>query len=107
MIEQSSEPTVAEKPGGVGCLFVILGINAILIGLLAFSFSQGPYSSREQEVWYRYGSIAFLLAGVILPGVVSCLGSARSQRVMTALIIWMISILMVCVAYALSSSGGV
>lgn len=85
----------------------MLGINALLIGLLAFSFSHGPYSSREQELWYRYGSIGFLIAGAVLPAVALLLGAARYQWAVIALIMWMLAILMACFVYAMFSGGGV
>ncbi|MCE7795381.1 hypothetical protein LWE61_02290 [Sphingobium sufflavum] len=107
IIEQSGEVAVAEKPGGIGCVYVMLGINAILIGLLAFSFSHGPYSSREQELWYRYGPLGFLLAGVILPTIAFRFGVLRSQRAVVGLLIWMIATLMACLIYALFSGGGI
>ena len=76
---------MTEKPSGTGCLLVMLGINALLIGLLAFSFSHGPYSSRGQELWYRYGSIGFLVAGAVLPALALWLGALRSRWAIIAL----------------------
>ncbi len=96
-----------EKSGSSGCALVMIGINALLIGLLAFSFSQGPYSSREQELWYRYGSIGFLLAGAAFPAIALWLGAKRFQWAIVALTGWMIAILMACFVYAMASSGGV
>jgi fatty acid desaturase len=85
----------------------MLAINALLIGLLAFSFSHGPYSSREQELWYRYGSIGFLIAGAILPVIALWFGALRSQWAVIALTTWMIIVLIACFLYALFSGGGV
>jgi hypothetical protein len=104
---EAGEAAVTGKPGGTGCVLAMLGLNALLIGLLAFSFSQGPYSSREQEVWYRFGSIGFLVAGVVLPGIALWFGAMRSQLAITALVVWMFAVLMACVVYALFSGGGV
>lgn len=86
---------------------MVLGINALLIGLLAFSFAWGPYSSPQQELWYRYGSIGFLLAGAVLPATALWLGAMRSQRAIVAIIVWMIAVLAACVVYAFLSGGGV
>lgn len=107
IIKQFGEVGVTEKPSGVGCVSAMLGINAILIGLLALSFSHRPYSSHEQELWYRYGSLGFLLVGVIIPGAAFWFGALRSQRAIVGLFIWMIATLIACLIYALLSGGGV
>lgn len=88
-------------------MLVVLAINAVLIGLLAFSFSHGPYSSQEQELWYRYGSIVFLVAGVILPAIALCFGAMRFQWAVIALTVWMIAVLAAALIYAFFSGGGV
>jgi hypothetical protein len=51
----------------IGCAWALLSVNALLMGLLAASFVQGPYSSGEQELWYRYGSLGFFLAWLLCP----------------------------------------
>ena len=98
---------MTEKPSGTGCMLVMLGINALLIGLLAFSFSVGPYSSRGQELWYRYGSIGFFVAGVVIPAIAMRLRPMRSPSGITAITVWMIAVLSACFIYALRSGGGV
>ncbi|HEX7854949.1 MAG TPA: hypothetical protein VF503_14770 [Sphingobium sp.] len=105
--EQSGEANLVDKPAGIGCVFAMLGINAALIGLLAFSFLHGPYSSYEQELWYRYGSLSFLFIGAILPAVALWFGAGRSQKAVIALLIWMMASLLGCVIYAFFSGGGI
>ena len=90
----------------LGCAWMLLGFNTLLLGFAAASFMQGPYSSREQELWYRYGSLAFFVAGSILPGIV--LFVARSSRILViASIVVMAVILFAFVNYAMLSGGGV
>lgn len=69
-----------------GCVWSMLGVNAVIIGLLTLSYTQGPYSSWEQELWYRYGSLAFLSGGVILPAIAMLLGASRSRKMMGLLV---------------------
>lgn len=88
-------------------MLVMLGINALLIGLLAFSFSHGPYSSRGQELWYRYGSIGFFVAGVVFPAIAMRLRAIRSEWAIIAITVWMIAVFTTCFFYALASGGGV
>ena len=90
----------------LGCAWTLLGFNTLLLGFAAASFMQGPYSSHEQELWYRYGSFAFLVAGSILPGIV--LFAARSSRIFViSSIVVMTVILFAFVNYAMLSGGGV
>src|SRR5437764_11800704 len=74
---------------GIGCAWALLGINAVLMGVLAASFAQGPYSSSEQELWYRYGSLGFFLAGAALPAIALFAGR-RSRCVVIASTAWML-----------------
>jgi|KBSSwiStaDraftv2_1062776.scaffolds.fasta_scaffold04003_2 hypothetical protein len=92
---------------GIGCALSILAVNAVVIGFLASSFAEGPYSSLGQELWYRYGSLGFLLSGVILPAIALLLGASRSRGATIALTIWMMVTLFLCFGYALNSGGGV
>jgi hypothetical protein len=85
----------------------MLGINALLIGLAALSFSQGPYSSTEQELWYRYGSLGFLLGGAIIPAIALLSGARRSALAITLLTAWMFAALFGFLIYAFYSGGGV
>lgn len=91
----------------IGCIAILFGVNALVIGTIALSFGNGPYSSWEQELWYRYGSLGFLFLGVILPAAALALGARRSQVAMTALVMWMLAVLLVCCGYAINSSGGI
>ncbi len=90
-----------------GCAWSMLGVNVLLIGLAALSFSQGPYSSKEQEIWYRYGSLGLLLGGAIIPAIVLLSGARRSPWAITLLTIWMFAAFLAFLIYAFYSGGGV
>jgi hypothetical protein len=85
---------------------VLLAINTVVIGLLTASFVQGPYSSDEQELWYRYGSLAFFLAGSVMPAI-TMFAARRSRAVIAASTAWMLIMLLAFVWFAMISSGGV
>ena len=90
---------------GMGCAWAVLAVNAVLMGLLASSFVQGPYSSNEQELWYRYGSLGFFLAGAALPAIALFL-ARRSRRIIIASTAWMVAILLAFAWFAMMSGGG-
>lgn len=98
---------MTEKPIGTGCVLVMLGINALLMGLLALGFSSMQLFSREQELWYLYGSTALLIAGAILPAITLLFGALRRQWTITALIIWMIAAFIAWLVHIFFSGGGV
>jgi len=98
---------VTDKAQGFGCAVSVIALNTLLMGLLASTFVRGPYSSWGQEVWYRYGSLGFLLFGAILPAVALALGARRSRPLIIALTVWMLATLFFSLAYALMSGGGV
>ncbi|MGB3167322.1 MAG: hypothetical protein WBA68_11160 [Alteraurantiacibacter sp.] len=91
---------------GIGCAWFLLGVNALLMGLLAASFGQGPYSSAEQELWYRYGSLSFFVAGAVLPAV-ALFAFRRLRWVVLASTAWMLAVLLAFVWFAMMSGGGV
>ncbi len=91
----------------VGCAAPLLAVNALLMGLLALSFAFSRYSSFEQELWYRYGSLGFLVCGVVIPASAIWAGARRSKAAMTALVVWMLYVFLAFVFYAMSSGGGV
>lgn len=92
---------------GLGGAAWLIGLNTLLMGLIASSFAVGPYSSWAQELWYRYGSLGFLLSGAILPALALALGARRSRTATKALTVWMIVTLFLCFGYAFGSGGGV
>lgn len=94
------------RVNGIGCAWLLLGVNALLMGLLALSFGQGPYSSAEQELWYRYGSLSFFVVGAILPAV-ALFAFRRSRWVVGASTAWMLIVLFACGWFAMMSGGGV
>jgi hypothetical protein len=102
------EGETQERKGGprIGWALAILGVNTVLIGLITTSFTQGPYSSHEQELWYRYGSLAFLVAGSVLPAI-ALFAAHRSRWVVGASIAWMAATFLAFVWYAMMSGGGV
>jgi hypothetical protein len=104
-VRQRQSPGQESEPR-MGCALAMLGVNTVLIGLATVSFTQGPYSSREQEFWYRYGSLAFFVAGSILPGI-ALFADRRSRVVIGASIAWMAATFLAFVRYAMMSSGGV
>ncbi|TVV75654.1 hypothetical protein FOY91_06500 [Sphingomonas solaris] len=101
------EAPVKDQRAGFGCLLTILVINALLMGLFALGFTQGPYSSREQELWYRYGSIGFLTGGVVLPAYALLLGGKRASWTIVPLTVWMVAALFAFLVYVFYSGGGV
>ena len=97
--------TDARQP--IGCTAVLICANMVLMGLFAASFVQGPYSSPEQEYWYRYGSLAFLFGGAILPGAAALRWGRRSAPLLISLTAWMFVALIAWCLYVLNSGGGV
>jgi len=89
---------------GIGCVVIALAINGLLMGLAALSFARGAYSSAGQELWYRYGSIAFFTTGFVLPAVV--VFYRRSTSVLLITLSWLFANLIAFVAYVGLSSGG-
>ncbi len=85
----------------------MLALNSLIIGLAALSFSQGPYSSREQELWYRYGSLGFLLVGVIVPAIALLSGARRSAWATALLTAGMLAAFVGFLVYVFYSGGGV
>ena len=108
---QSERMATEERGGpnrveGIGCAWALLSVNGLLMGLLAVSFGQGPYSSAEQEFWYRYGSISFFVAGAVLPAV-TLFAVGRSRWVVLASTAWMLAVLLAFLQFAMMSGGGV
>lgn len=85
----------------------MLAINGVLIGLVALSFLQGPYSSDDQQYWYRYKSIGFFIAGVILPAIAAGFGVSKSHKASVVLVVWMIAVVVAFANYDFMSGGGV
>lgn len=94
------------RVGGIGCAWLLLGVNVLLMGLLAISFGQGPYSSGEQELWYRYGSLSFFVAGAVLPAA-ALFAFRRSRWAILASTAWMLAVLLAFIWFAMMSGGGV
>ena len=86
---------------------VMLGINALIIGYFALSFGLGPYSSGEQELWYRGGSLAFLVLGVLLPGGLVILRPEAARKISVTINVWLLIALFAFFPYLLFSGGGV
>jgi hypothetical protein len=92
----------------IGCTGALFAINALLIGLFALVFgTYRGFSSFEQELWYRYGSLGFLFAGVGIPFLALALGARRSGAGLMWVSIWMVLVLAGFLFYAAFSSGGV
>lgn len=103
---QNVEKQVGTDRAGFGCALAVLGVNTLLIGLVTASFTQGPYSSEEQELWYRYGSLAFFVVGSILPAIALFAGR-QSRWVLGASVAWMAATFVAFVWYVMMSGGGV
>ena len=93
------------KVSGVKGAIAALVVNGSLMGLAALSFTQGPYSSQEQELWYRYGSITFVVFGAVIPAAVLTFAKRRPWMII-ALTVWMVAVLFAFLNYALLSGGG-
>lgn len=91
---------------GIGCSWVLLGLNTVLMGLLAATLARGPYSSDQQELWYRYGSLGLFIAGAALPAI-TLIAGRRSFRVVAAATAWMLLTLLAFAWFAFNSGGGV
>ena len=91
---------------GFGCAWLTLSVNAIFIGLLTASFVQGPFNSKEQEVWYRYYSLGFFVAGVVLP-TIAMIVFRRNAKVVLPSTVWMIIVFSCFRGYAMLSGGGI
>jgi hypothetical protein len=81
-------------------------LNTLFMGLLTANFVQGPYSSSQQELWYRYGSLGLFLVGAVLPAFALVYGR-RSFWIVAAATVWMLLILLTFVWFGMMSGGGV
>jgi hypothetical protein len=103
---QNVEKQEETDRAGIGCALAVLGVNTLLIGLVTASFIQGPYSSEGQELWYRYGSLAFFIAGSVLPAI-TLYGGRQSRLVLVGSVLWMAATFTAFVWYVMLSGGGV
>ncbi len=103
---QNVEEQDGTDRAGLGCALAVLGVNTLLIGFVTASFTQGPYSSDGQELWYRYGSLAFFVVGSILPAIALFAG-CKSRWVPSASVAWMAGTFVAFVWYVMMSGGGV
>jgi hypothetical protein len=103
---QNVEPQERTDRTGIGCALAVLGFNALLIGFVAASYMQGPYSSDGQKLWYRYGSLAFFVVGAVVPAI-AIIAARRSRRVLGFSVALMAATLVAFVWYVGMSGGGV
>ena len=96
----------AEAPAGAGCAWAMLSFNAIVMGVVALSFASGPYSSVGQELGYRYGSLAFLTSGALLPAAALIFAPRRTQTMVDALIAWTVMAFFGFAYYVTIAGGG-
>ncbi|WP_129586235.1 hypothetical protein [Sphingomonas montana] len=99
-------PIEQERPRNAGDVWAMLIANVVIIEFLTAGMARGPYSSREQELWYRYGSLGFLFTGVIIPAA-TMLAIRQSRFVVAFLNAWMFAILLGFMWFVAMSSGGV
>ena len=97
------KPVTKNRSDATICMWLAFCISAPILSLTAFSLTQGPYSSPEQELWYRYGSLGFLLCGAVLPAVALLLGARRSRAATISLTAWMAATMFVFFYYACHS----
>ena len=102
--DQQDEITASDARG---CATAFAAFNALVMGLLALSFSSGPYSSPAQELYYRYGSIAFFVFGAVVPGAILIWGPRQSRWIALGLVVWMSVLALAFVNYVFLSRGGV
>jgi hypothetical protein len=107
MVETKETPVARSTPPGWGCATTLAIFNTLFMGLLALSFSIGSYSSWQQELWYRYGSLMFLLIGSLVPVAVLVFSGRQSAKAVIAVTIWMIVALVVWAGFVFNSGGGV
>lgn len=100
------QDTQISGASGIGCAATLVCVNVFFMGLLASTFTRGPYSSAAQELWYRYGSAAFLIGGALLPAGALLL-RRRYPCLVRATTIWMLAALLAFFGYAFMSGGGV
>ena len=86
---------------------LLLGINIVVMGLFTLLFVQGPFSSFEQEVWYRYGSIGFFLIGAAIPLCAVIFARSYVRRHSLATNITLSATTITYLGYLLFSGGGV
>lgn len=103
---EPQNPIEQDRSKMSGCSWTILIVNIVIIGFFTASMAQGPYSSREQELWYRYGSLGFLISGVVLPAAVLFV-IRRSRATVGLLTAWMAAILLGFTWFLAMSGGGV
>jgi hypothetical protein len=98
---------VKDESVASGCAFALIAFNLLVMGLVAFSFTQGPYSSDVQEYWYRYGSLGFMFVGAILPGILLKLYGRQCAFTNQAVVAWELIALLAFFSYLFLSGGGV
>ncbi|MDB5678122.1 hypothetical protein [Sphingomonas bacterium] len=106
-IETKESPVIVSMSPGWGCAAALAIFNTIFMGLLALAFASGGYSSWQQDLWYRYGSLAFVLIGALVPGAILIVRGRRSARAVIAVTLWMIVVLIMWAGFVFNSGGGV
>jgi hypothetical protein len=81
-------------------------VAAIVLGFLVAASISGAYSSREQEIWYRFGFAGLFIAGVVLPAA-ALFVLRRSRMVIRLLNAWMVAALLGSLYFGAISSGGI
>ena len=98
--------SVFDDGKNIGFARLLAVLNLFFMGLVALSFSQGPYSSEAQEAWYRYRSLGFFILGAVFPAVLLLIGSKKPAVVKVSRV-WLILSLFVFCIYLAGSGGGV
>jgi hypothetical protein len=98
---------VSQKLDGLGCAGTIATFNVIVMGFIAYIFSMMPYFNVGQELWYRGGSLTFLILGALVPicwRILIKRGYWGSAKPIAA---WMFAALITFIGYVLLSGGGI
>ena len=86
---------------------VLSSINSVIFGLVALAFARGPYSSFEQELWCRWGSLGLLFAAGLIPALIAFRWRQAPGWAATLLGFWCGVAGFVGLNFALLSGGGV
>ena len=96
-----------EKRPGLGCAWAMASFNGLAMGLVAISFTDGPFYDGTQEFWYRWVSLAFVACGAVLPALALLLADRRPYLTAAGLLGWMIVVFLVFAQYLMVAGGGV
>ena len=86
---------------------LLLVVNTIFIGFMTMARIRGPYSSHEQLILYRYGSLALFAAGVLIPWICFVFFRKFVERHTILASVWLAATLSAVIIWGAALSGGV